>query len=42
MIEATRRRGVTLMISQNYRFRRAAETVRRLVADGAVGEIGLA
>jgi predicted dehydrogenase len=42
MIEATRRHGVTLMISQNYRFRRAAETVRRLVADGAVGEIGLA
>ena len=40
MIADSERRGVTLMISQNYRFRRAAETVRRLVRGGSVGRIG--
>lgn len=32
--------GVTLMVSQNYRFRRAAQVVSRIVADGWLGEIG--
>jgi predicted dehydrogenase len=41
MIADTERHGVTLMISQNYRFRRAAETVRRLVLGGAIGEVGV-
>ena len=40
MIAVAERHGVALMVSQNYRFRRAAETVRRLVELGVIGDIG--
>ncbi len=40
MVEAAEASGVTLMVNQNYRYRRAATTVRKLLADGIIGEIG--
>jgi predicted dehydrogenase len=40
MVAAAADAGVRLMVNQNYRFRRAPRTVRRLVSEGLVGEIG--
>jgi predicted dehydrogenase len=40
MVDAAERHGVALMVSQNYRFRRAAQTVRRLVQSRVIGDIG--
>jgi predicted dehydrogenase len=40
MIEAAANAGVHLVVNQNYRFRRAPRTVKRLVAQGLIGEIG--
>ena len=40
MIEAAREANIRLMVNQNYRFRRAARTVRKLVSEGAVGDVG--
>jgi predicted dehydrogenase len=40
MIAATSESGRKLMVSQNYRFRRAPRTVKKLIADGLVGEVG--
>lgn len=40
MIDAAADAGVRLMVNQNYRYRRAPRTVRKLVRDGALGEIG--
>jgi predicted dehydrogenase len=40
MVDAAAAAGVRLMINQNYRFRRAARTVRRLVRSGVVGRLG--
>jgi predicted dehydrogenase len=40
MIGAAREAGRKLMVNQNYRFRRAPRTVKKLIADGLVGEIG--
>lgn len=40
MVAAAADAGVRLMVNQNYRFRRAARTVRRLVAEGVIGEVG--
>jgi len=40
MVAAASKAGVRLMVNQNYRFRRAPRTVRRLVREGLVGEIG--
>jgi predicted dehydrogenase len=40
MIAAAREAGRKLMVSQNYRFRRAPRTVKKLIADGLVGEVG--
>jgi len=40
MVEAAETSGVTLMVNQNYRYRRAATTVRRLIERGIIGEIG--
>lgn len=42
MVRAAEERGRTLMVSQNYRWRRAPQTVRRLVASGAIGKVGAA
>ena len=40
LVDAAGAGGLTLMVSQNYRFFPAAWTVRRLVAEGALGEVG--
>jgi predicted dehydrogenase len=40
MIAAASEAGRKLMVSQNYRFRRAPRTVKKLIADGLVGEVG--
>lgn len=40
MVAAADDASIRLMINQNYRFRRASRTVRRLVRDGLVGRIG--
>jgi predicted dehydrogenase len=40
MIAAARDHGVTLMVNQNYRFRRTPRTVRKLMADGIIGRPG--
>lgn len=40
MVAMARAQGVALMVNQNYRFRRAAATVRQLITDGLIGEIG--
>ncbi|HWJ75423.1 MAG TPA: Gfo/Idh/MocA family oxidoreductase [Kaistia sp.] len=40
MIATAKLHDVVLMVNQNYRFRRAPATVRKLIADGLIGEIG--
>lgn len=40
MIAAAQEAGRKLMVSQNYRFRRAPRTVKKLIADGLIGEVG--
>jgi predicted dehydrogenase len=40
MVDAAAEAGVRLMVNQNYRYRRAPRTVRKLIRDGAVGEVG--
>jgi predicted dehydrogenase len=40
MVAAAAQAGTRLMVNQNYRFRRAPRTVKKLVADGVVGEVG--
>ncbi len=40
MVAAADDAGVRLMVNQNYRYRRAPRTVKKLVSDGAVGAIG--
>jgi predicted dehydrogenase len=40
MVAAAERAGVKLMVSQNYRYRRAPQTVKKLVKSGVIGEIG--
>jgi predicted dehydrogenase len=40
MVDAAAEAGVRLMINQNYRFRRAPRTVKRLLREGVVGTIG--
>lgn len=40
MVAAAHDHGVTLMVNQNYRFRRAPTTVRKLIADGLIGDVG--
>ena len=40
MIAAARDAGRKLMVNQNYRFRRAPRTVRKLIAAGLIGEVG--
>jgi predicted dehydrogenase len=40
VIEEGKKVGRSVMVSQNYRNKRAAQTVRRLVERGAVGDIG--
>ena len=42
MVEAAKANGVKLMVSQNYRFKRSAQTVKQLVDRGLIGKIGLA
>lgn len=39
MVERAEALGRTLMVSQNYRFKRAPRTVQRLVAQGTVGRV---
>lgn len=40
MVEAAKSARRVLMVSQNYRFRRAARTVRALIESGKLGEVG--
>ena len=40
MVDAASEAGVRLMVNQNYRYRRAPRTVKKLIAGGAVGEVG--
>jgi predicted dehydrogenase len=40
IVEAAERSGATAMVSQNYRFKRAPRTVRRLIRDGVLGDVG--
>jgi predicted dehydrogenase len=40
MVDAADEAGVRLMVNQNYRYRRAPRTVKKLVADGMVGAVG--
>ncbi|MBB5755174.1 Gfo/Idh/MocA family protein [Prosthecomicrobium pneumaticum] len=40
MVAAAAEAGIRLMVNQNYRFRRAPRTVKKLIADGVVGEVG--
>jgi predicted dehydrogenase len=42
VVELAERVGRTVMVSQNFRFKRGPRTVRRLIADGAIGRIGAA
>ncbi|MGQ9631016.1 MAG: Gfo/Idh/MocA family protein [bacterium] len=42
IVEEAERRGLTFMVSQNYRFRRASRTVRRAIEAGACGKPGCA
>ncbi|WGW12209.1 Gfo/Idh/MocA family oxidoreductase [Saxibacter everestensis] len=39
IVEAARTSGVTAMVSQNYRFSRAARTVQRLVREDVIGRV---
>jgi predicted dehydrogenase len=39
LVEIAATAGRTLMVSQNYRFRRPARAVQRLVADGVIGDL---
>lgn len=40
MIKAADRTGMKLMVSQNYRFKRAPQTVKWVIGQGIIGEIG--
>jgi predicted dehydrogenase len=40
MVEAANRTGRKLMVSQNYRFKRAPRTVKQVLDSGVVGEVG--
>jgi predicted dehydrogenase len=40
IVAASEQAGCKLMVSQNYRFRRAPQTVRRLVKQGCIGPVG--
>ncbi|MGG3467294.1 Gfo/Idh/MocA family oxidoreductase [Neobacillus pocheonensis] len=40
MVETAERTGKKLMISQNYRFKRAPRTVKEVLKSGVVGEVG--
>jgi predicted dehydrogenase len=39
IIEAAEKSGKQAMVSQNYRFKRAARTVQRLVSEGVIGDL---
>jgi len=39
IVEAAERAGLQAMVSQNYRFKRAPRTVRRLIGEGVVGRV---
>ena len=41
MVEAAKANNVKLMVSQNYRFKRAPQTVKQLIDRGIIGRIGL-
>ena len=40
MVEAAERTGKKLMVSQNYRFKRATRTVKEVLKQGVIGEVG--
>lgn len=40
MVAAAAEAGVRLMVNQNYRFRRAPRTVRRIIRQGLIGDVG--
>ncbi|KIL34682.1 hypothetical protein SD71_18125 [Cohnella kolymensis] len=40
MIETSKRTGKFLMVSQNYRFKRATRTVREVIKSGVIGKVG--
>jgi predicted dehydrogenase len=40
MVAGARDHGVTLMVNQNYRYRRAAATLRKLMTEGTIGDVG--
>lgn len=40
MVASAQAHGVTLMVNQNYRYRRAAATLRKITGEGIIGEIG--
>ncbi len=42
MVRASHDAGKTLMVSQNYRFRRAAQVVTRIMKEGWLGKLGFA
>jgi predicted dehydrogenase len=42
LVRLAEQKKVTLVVAQNYRYMRAFRTVRRLINEGALGEIGLA
>jgi predicted dehydrogenase len=39
IIEAAEKSGKQAMVSQNYRFKRAARTVQRLISEGVIGDL---
>jgi predicted dehydrogenase len=40
MVDTAEKTGMKLMVSQNYRFRRAPRTVKRILNEGTIGEVG--
>jgi len=42
MVRAAKRAGKTLMVSQNYRYREAPRTIRSMIVEGAIGQVGYA
>ncbi|MCM2533337.1 Gfo/Idh/MocA family oxidoreductase [Neobacillus pocheonensis] len=40
IIEAAERNGCNIMVSQNYRFKRAPQTVKRVIEQNVIGELG--
>ena len=40
LVNLAERKGVPLLVAQNYRYMRAFRTARRLVAEGALGRVG--